>query len=347
VLAPDALALPADPVAIGAQMRRPRVGFLGVGWIGRHRMAALAESGLIEVAAVADPERETLREAQIVAPAAAGFDSFEELLDQALDAVVIATPSALHALQAEKALRRGLAVFCQKPLARTAAECARVVHAARSADRLLGVDLSYRHTHAMRCIRDRVAARDIGEVYAIDLVFHNAYGPDKAWFRDPKLSGGGCVIDLGIHLVDLALWVLDFPRVASVSSRLFAHGEPLRPRAEAVEDHGVAQLDLASGGVVRLACSWNLPAGRDAVIEATFHGTRGGLSMKNVGGSFYDFVADRYDGTKTTRLVDPPDAWGGRAAVHWAGKLAASARFDADVDRVVEVAQILDAIYGR
>jgi predicted dehydrogenase len=48
-------------------------------------------------------------------------------------------------------------------------------------------------------------------VFAVDLVFHNAYGPDKPWFYDPELSGGGCVMDLGVHLVDLALWSLDFP----------------------------------------------------------------------------------------------------------------------------------------
>ena len=343
----DAPALHVDPAAMAAGVRRPRIGFLGVGWIGRHRMEAMAACGLIDVAAVADGSGDALREAQALAPEAAAFGSFEALLEQALDGVVIATPSALHADQAEAALERGLAVFCQKPLARTAAESARVVAAARAADRLLGVDLSYRHTEAMRRIRALIAAGDIGEVYAADLVFHNAYGPDKPWFREPRLSGGGCVIDLGIHLVDLVLWSLDFPRVTGVASRLFAQGRPLAVGADAVEDYAVAQLELATGSVVRLACSWNLPAGCDAVIEATFHGTRGGLSMKNVGGSFYDFVADRFEGTRTIRLVEPPDAWGGRAAVRWAGELASGSGFDAGVERVVDVARVLDAIYGR
>src|SRR5205085_415527 len=123
-----------------------------------------------------------------------------------LDGLVIATPSASHAVQARAALERGIAVFCQKPLARTAAETASVVEAARAANRLLGVDLSYRHTEAMRHIGALARSGELGDIYAIDLVFHNAYGPDKAWFRDVKLSGGGCVIDLGTHLVDLALW---------------------------------------------------------------------------------------------------------------------------------------------
>jgi predicted dehydrogenase len=222
-----------------------------------------------------------------------------------------------------------------------------VIAAARAADRLLGVDLSYRHTVAMRRIREIVAAGDIGEIYAIDLVFHNAYGPDKPWFRDAALSGGGCVIDLGIHLVDLALWTLDFPAVASVSSRLYAQGEALSSRPEVVEDYAIAQIELARGAVARLACSWNLPAGRDAVIEASFHGTRGGASLRNVNGSFYDFAAERYDGTRSTTLACPPDAWGGRAAVQWARQLAAGGGYDPAIERMNDVAAILDAIYGR
>jgi predicted dehydrogenase len=99
--------------------------------------------------------------------------------------------------------------------------------------------------------------------------------------------------------------------------------------------------------VVRLACSWNLPAGRDAVIEANFHGTRGGASFRNVGGSFYDFVAERFDGTRATPFASPPDDWGGRAAVHWARALADGGAFDPEIERLVEVAAVLDAIYER
>src|SRR5947199_289519 len=81
-----------------------------------------------------------------------------------------------------RALKRGAAVFCQKPLGRTAAEARAVIDAARAADRLLCVDLSYRFTDGMRRIRELVRAGALGRVYAVDLVFHNAYGPDKAWF---------------------------------------------------------------------------------------------------------------------------------------------------------------------
>jgi predicted dehydrogenase len=191
-----------------------------------------------------------------------------------------------------------------------------------------------------------LAAGEIGDVFAADLVFHNAYGPDKPWFRDPALSGGGCVIDLGTHLVDLALWVLG-DSVESVGARLLCGGRPLRPEDRTVEDYAVAQLDFTRGVVATVACSWNLHAGRDAVIGATFYGTSGALSVANVDGSFYDFTLDHHRGTSTTRLVDPPDAWGGRAAQAWADRLADGGRFDPAAHEHVELAQALDRIYGR
>ncbi|GJG87479.1 oxidoreductase [Gemmatimonadetes bacterium T265] len=342
------------PPATGA--RRPRLGFLGTGWIGRNRLEAIAADGAADVVAVSDPSPEAAARAAAAAPGAALVDSLDALLALGLDGVVIATPSALHAAQAVAALERGAAVFCQKPLARTAGETRRVVAAARAADRLLGVDLSYRETAAMRAVRGVVEGGELGRVYAVDLTFHNAYGPDKGWFYDPALAGGGCVIDLGIHLVDLALWTLRWPALRGADVRLYSKGAPLGDPSRAVEDYAVATLDLEDPDgrpvTARLACSWHLSAGQDAVIEAAFYGERGGAAMRNVGGSFYDFVAERFEGTRRVRLAEPPDdgtaePWGGRAAVAWARRLAADPRFDADAERLVDVAAALDAVYGR
>jgi predicted dehydrogenase len=324
---------------------RPRVGFLGVGWIGRSRMEAMVETGAIEAAAFADPSDDMAAQARRLAPGAVRADGLEGLLEAGLDGLVIATPSALHAEQSIAALERGMAVFCQKPLGRTATEARAVVEAARSADRLLAVDFSYRFTDGMRRIRDRVRSGEIGDVYAADLVFHNAYGPDKAWFYDPALSGGGCVMDLGVHLVDLALWMFDFPKVESVSSHLISAGRPLAEGQ--VEDYATAQAELEGGRSLRLACSWRLPAGREAVISAAFYGTAGGAALHNVGGSFYDFTAELYRGTSAETLAAPPDAWGGRAAADWALRLGRGERFDPEAERLVEVAAFLDRIYGR
>lgn len=326
-------------------MTRPKVGFLGVGWIGRHRMEAMLGTGAIEAVAIADTSPEMVAEAVKLAPDAAVVDGLQAMLALAPDGVVIATPSALHAAQSIEALEAGAAVFCQKPLGRDAVEAARVVEAARRADRLLSVDFSYRFTAGMRAIAELIRGGELGQVFAVDLVFHNAYGPDKPWFYDRAQSGGGCVMDLGVHLVDLALWALGFPALSgAVTAQLFAGGRPLA--GDAVEDFATASFTLATGAVVRLACSWRLHAGRDAEIGAAFYGTEGGAALRNVGGSFYDFVAERYRGTTTVTLASPPDQWGTRAAAGWAEQLARSRAFDPAAERLVDVARVLDRIYA-
>jgi predicted dehydrogenase len=204
-----------------------------------------------------------------------------------------------------------------------------VVAAARRANVPLGVDLSYRHAAAFQAARGAVGA--IGEVFAAELCFHNAYGPDKPWFFDPDLAGGGCLIDLGIHLVDLAVWIIGLDP-DEVRGRLV--GSPVETWASAELDH------------VHLACSWNLHAGCDAQIEARFFGTDGGVAVTNVDGSFYDFRCTRFTGRDSELLVVPPDDWPGRAAIDWARRVARGERFDADAgDELVRVAEIIDRIY--
>jgi len=326
---------------------KPRVGFLGAGWIGVNRMKALAETNLIDIIAVADPAAERAAEALVYAPRAAVFTEPQALFGEPLDAVVIATPSALHADQAISALQSGLAVFCQKPLSRTAAEAEHIVRAARYADRLLAIDFSYRYLTATNIVRDLLLQGRIGDVFAIEAIFHNAYGPDKPWFYDPALAGGGCVIDLGIHLIDLILWLFDFPAVTAVDARLFKNGKRLHRPDDQVEDYASVRLELARRVDVSLACSWNLSAGRDAVIGLTLYGHRGTLAIRNVHGSFYDFAAEYYHGTTTEILTVPPDDWGGRAAAAWARQLSHSPRFDTSVTDAVTVATVIDIIYGR
>jgi predicted dehydrogenase len=321
-----------------------RLGFIGTGWIGRTRMEAMLATGKAQAIAVCEPNPEMSGGARELAPGAV-LCSLDELLEMHPDGVVIATPSAIHAEQCIQAFEAGAAVFCQKPLGRTAAEVEAVFDAARRTDRLLGVDLSYRHTAAMQAIRSQVRAGELGKIFAADLVFHNAYGPGNAWFWDRKLSGGGCLIDLGIHLVDLALWLLDFPAVERAEGQLFRDGRP--PLADEVEDYALGTLELTGGVTVRIACSWNASAGHDAVIRASFHGSDGGAEMRNESGSFYDFTAELFKGRERRLLASPPDAWGGRAAAQWVEKLASGARFEGSTLGLLETARALDSLYGR
>ncbi|WP_022681707.1 Gfo/Idh/MocA family protein [Sphingobium bisphenolivorans] len=337
----------AQPTLITEPKAAPlRLGFLGTGWIGRHRLGALASLPHVEVSALSDPDASCLAAARDLAADAEIAADLDAMLALDLDGLVIATPSALHATQAIRALNAGIAVFCQKPLGRSASEVSDVISAARCNDRLLGIDMSYRFTEAVQAVRRLLDQGTLGHVHSIDLTFHNAYGPDKPWFYDPLESGGGCVMDLGIHLADLALWLLDFPEVVSVSSALKSNGRPLLDRGAACEDYATAMVELASGATLRLTCSWRLHAGQDAIISAAFYGTEGGAQIRNMDGSFYDFAAEYMRGTSCERLTSPPDDWGGRAIVDWSNRLAVDRGFDAGAERLLDVARLLDRIYA-
>ena len=325
------------------------LGFLGVGWIGRSRMNAILEQTSAEAAFIAEPVSENASEALKTAKNAVLHTTADELFsEENLDGIVIATPSAMHAEQSIQALNHGKAVFCQKPLGRTASEVKQVVKASKKADKLLAVDLSYRYTKAFKAIYDLIQSGEIGDVYAVDLVFHNAYGPDKKWFYDIKKSGGGCVMDLGIHLVDLALWSLDFPKITEVKSQLFHKGQKLTSFEEKVEDFASVAMTTEKDQAINLECSWHVSAGKDAVIEAKFYGTQGGAAFKNINGSFYDFSAERYHGTSTEVLVSPPDDWSGRAGVVWVENLLTKNQFDQKTaEEFIKTAEVIDRIYGR
>jgi predicted dehydrogenase len=309
-------------------------------------MKAMMDRGQCEVAAIVETDPAAARAAQKLTGSHTQTCTYEELLRSDIAGVVIATPNAFHAEHCIAALENGISVFCQKPLARNYWETKRVVDAARAADRLLRVDLSYRFVEGIRQIKELVQSGELGKVYAADLTFHNAYGPDKAWFYNSELSGGGCVIDLGIHLVDLALWILNFPALADVSSTLFSRGQHLQTPLQQIEDYATVSLALQGDVAVQLACSWKLHAGCDAVIDVFFHGTEGGARLRNVNGSFFDFLTERFRGTQREVLSCPPEDWGGRAALDWLARLNISKRFDPEAEQLVEVARTLDRIYS-
>jgi predicted dehydrogenase len=326
-----------DPAAA-----RPRLGFLGLGWIGARRLADL-DADAADCVAFADADAGLARRAAAGRPGAICGTGLRELLAAHLDGVVIATPSGLHEEQARAALTAGLAVFCQKPLATNAAGAARVIAAAEKANRLLAADFCYRHVAGVAALRDALQAGQFGHVVALDLTFHNAYAPAAAWSHDTRLAGGGCLLDLGIHLVDLALWLLDFPALEVESARLFGHGVPWRDGD--IEDFAAVTLRAPGGTVVRLACSWNLHAGQGAQIELAAHGTRGGGAWRNVGGSFQDFETWRFENDRRTLLARDAGEWNGRALDAWARALARDRRFSAAAHELAASAAVIDAIY--
>jgi predicted dehydrogenase len=335
----------AGPQSPPAGPPRARLGFLGLGWIGRNRLQCVLQDDIAEVSAIADVSHASLEAAAALAPGAARGNTLQDLLATSLDGVVIATPSAQHATESAAVLDAGIAVFCQKPLARTAAEAFSVVERARSANRLLGVDLSYRHLSATGAVTRLLRDGALGGLYALDLTFHNAYGPDKPWYYDRRLAGGGCVMDLGIHLLDLLRGWTGGRAWHVTAASLLTKGRPWSAASETVEDFAHVQLQSDDGMTARVACSWGLPAGCDAVIDFTLHGTEAAARIRNVGGSFYDFMAERLTRGGREVLVTPPDAWAGRAVAAWIAGLARGGEFDDDAHGLVELAVTMDEIY--
>ena len=131
-----------------------------------------------------------------------------------------------------------------------------------------------------------------------------------------------------------------------LKSHLYAKGNPVKGN-DTVEDYANVLMELENDVNVNLACSWNLQAGCEAVIEAAFYGTNGGVALRNINGSFYDFVGLRYRATKTETLVEPPDNWGGRALVDWINKLAINPDYNSQAEEFIKSAEVIDRIYGR
>ncbi len=275
------------------------------------------------------------------APGTVWTSDLDELLERDLDGVVIDVPTALHADQAMAALGEGLAVFCQQPLGRNAEETRRVLGAAREADRLLAVDFAYRDMEALRAAQAIATSGEIGLIHSLDLSFHNAPGPDKDWCTKPELAGGGCLLDLGTHLVDLALCLTGASEFEVETARL------LSLQGYEVEDHATAELTLGEDMRARLTCSWFQSLGRESSFECTAWGSDGAVSVRNIGGSPCCLQAELWHGTSSQILVEPPAEGDGRAIATWAQRLATDPGYNPTTDALELVAESIDAIYAR
>jgi predicted dehydrogenase len=192
-----------------------------------------------------------------------------------VDAVTICTPNALHAEIAVAAAQAGKHVLVEKPIATTIADADRMVDAARAAGVLLMTAHNLRFFAPFAAAADAVARGDIGEVVAVRAAFGHAgpqaWAPEATWFFDPALSGGGALIDLGIHLADL-LRAVTGDEVVDASGVITFQGQ-----GAGVETTGMALLRFANGAVGTLHASWVARPGPDH--QLTVFGTGGTLHL--------------------------------------------------------------------
>jgi predicted dehydrogenase len=195
-----------------------------------------------------------------------------ELLDrEGLDVICIAAPNVTHAEATLAAAARGVHVVCEKPLARTLEECDAMVAACEDA----GVLLLYAEQlcFAPRYVRVRELLDD-GAFGRVVQVQHRERhgGPHASWFYDRARSGGGVLLDMGCHGVEVARWLLGKPPVVSVHARTgtFKH------RDAGVEDHALLSLRFAGGELALIDASWAAPGGIDERLEVL--GTEGAVT---------------------------------------------------------------------
>ena len=236
-----------------------RWGIAGYGWVARDYVApAMAAEGHT-LAAIADPDPAIRARAagQGVAP----YETAEAMLrDARLDAVYVATPNHLHAMPAIAALEAGVPVLCEKPMAATLADAERMAAAARATGTLYATAFDQRHHPAHRALRTAIADGVVGTVTAVRIVyacwvdprFAPAQGHDN-WRIAADKAGGGAVIDLALHGLDLAQFLLDEP--------LDALAIMLQRRVHdyAVDDGGVCIGRTASQALFSSHVAYNCP----------------------------------------------------------------------------------------
>jgi predicted dehydrogenase len=278
-----------------------RVAVIGLG-MGRGHVKGFSEYGKSTVAALCDLDESklaTVGEAFDV-PEDARYTDYKALFRDAdtleLDAVSIALPNALHAPVAKSAFKAGLHVLCEKPLATTATQGRAMLRAAEKAGRTLMVNLSYRFRPQSQALKRMMDAGEIGEIYFGRTVWHRRRGLPGfgGWFGQKELAGGGPIIDLGVHRLDLAMWLMGNPRPTTVSAGAYGVIGPRLAKQQNktfdVEDLGAALIRFDNGATLILEASWAGFSEKKEDMVTQLLGTEGGIVQRNVGEG-YDFEA--------------------------------------------------------
>ena len=255
-----------------------QVGMIGMGGIARNRhVAALrAHAGQVAIRAICDADPGAVERGRADVPEADAYtDSRALLADPAIDAVLLALPNHLHLEGCRQAAAAGKHILLEKPIARTPAEADEVIAAARQAGVMLMIAHSDRYSPVFRETRRLLDEGALGEVIALHVDHYSNYvNPPGGWRRSRELIGGGCVMDTGIHQLDLLSWYLGMP------AEVFAYAatDPARLESEVV---CTAIFKFAGGAIAEFFCNWGAFRSPPARIRnnegLSLFGTRGTL----------------------------------------------------------------------
>jgi predicted dehydrogenase len=275
-----ASALAAAASALDAQTEKPiRLAIIGTGARGWAHLAILKTLPQFQVAALADPTPPNLARGAALAPGATTYSDYHKLLSERndIDAIVVITPSFLHAEVTVAALGRGLPVLCEKPMATTVEDANRMIDASRTSGKLLYIGFQKRLVPTTARMHELVAAGEIGAIQFVSgNLFRGDWNPNSWKYTDPKtgvatnwryltFTEGSAILEDGIHELDTLNWIINSP-VERVTA---AGGNNVFKQRETV-DHAAVMVEYESG--VKLSFDFSLfapnagPASRRMVI---------------------------------------------------------------------------------
>jgi predicted dehydrogenase len=195
-------------------------------------------------------------------------DYKEMLAKDDCDSVIIATPTSTHKDVAIDCLKAKKNVLVEKPLARSYDEAKVIFNAAKKSKKKLMVGMNLRFRPDAMLLRSLLSSGEIGEPFYVKCGWIRRQSSTQKWFTKKTESGGGVIIDLGILLLDLSLWLLDYPAVHSISTRNFSHN------TKNVEDTSISFIKFKNASVVSMETSWSLVLDRDD-FYVNIYGTKG------------------------------------------------------------------------
>jgi len=349
----QAAGTPAIAATAAAGGPRLKVGVVGLG-IGRMHLDGWRQHPQAAVVAIADTDAQRLAQVGEQFGIAHRYPSAEAMLDaQRLDVVSICTPNKFHKELTLKALAAGCHVLCEKPMAMSAAEGREMLEAARRAERRLMINFSFRFTAQSRALKSQVDAGVFGEFYFGRSVWHRRKGMPGfgGWFGTKALAGGGPLIDLGVHRLDLALWLMGYPKPTWVMGSTY---DPIaRQAAEQagkpfdVEDLAAAFIRFDNGASLVLEASWAGHIREAELMETRLFGTRAGLLQKNLneGYTFDAEIFTEQHGAAFDMHLHPSTEAAPSAMHDFAEAILREQPHPAPAEEGLRVMEILDAIY--
>lgn len=296
-----------------------RFALVGAGGMGRGNANRILADGRGEIVAICDMNDDTAKKASEKLHASAVFSSIEDLLSSKteFEAAVVSTTNATHSSLSVALLEAGKSVYCEKPPASDVTGAENIVTAAGKAEGTFMFGFNQRFDPWAQYVKKQIEEGKLGTIYHAQTQWHRRLwsGTFGTWFTDMKLSGGGPLLDIGIHRLDQTLWLMDFPKVLSVSGMVYDHlakAESKRiNKACTVEDFATAFIRLEGGASLILQASYLSYLPLDAPEMSTLlMGTESGLlehegilrQMSNQGPSPNDSLIKQFDAPPVTPM---------------------------------------------